>query len=809
MLEQLTSWLANDAAGTLVPSHFSFGIGLPLILCLLVLALTALLTFVLYWRNLNTLPPAYRLLLVSMRTLAITLLLFLVMDPLIVAHRVRPGEQFVALLYDDSLSMRIAGQDGRTRATRLMETYATTGESFENIVQQRHQLARFRIGNEASPLSNVDALTFDQPESDLLGGINSVLADLEGTTVSAVVLFSDGIQQPGTTEQDTLLDNLPANVPIFTVGVEEPAEWRDIELADLSLRRLHFDKSPVVLSVNVRSAGLAGREAVVEVVEGTRVVASRSIQIDTDPQDQVARLEFTPTHTGWVDYRARVRLKQQVPTEAADEFDGVDDRIAENNLRAFTIDNRKKSYRILYVSGRPNWENKYIRRALEEDEQLKLTNLIAISNAEQKFVFRGKNTSLSNPLFEGFENDRDRPRYDEAVFLRFGAKEDELQSGYPAEPEELYPFDLVIWGDVERELFSSAQLELTRDFVEKRGGALLLLGGPNSFTEGRYADTLIEAMLPVALYQKENGRNPVRLEQPFSVKPTLEGSASGAWSFETYPAADEERWNEMPPLYGFNPFPLSRPGATVMAETTDTKGTLAHQPFFLSQRYGEGTCAVLATSDTWQWQMGANHEDDSHERLWRQLIRSLVRDNRAPTLLRNKQDRYVEYESAQLEFLVRDKKFDARESLQTTLTLTKPTGAEIQLPMEESIRETGIYEAEFTPEESGLYRMQLVARDDAGEVVATRQEAILVAADNREFQNARYAPDFLATLASTTGGQAFSLDQLEALAHAIPLPLHENADRVLLHLWRIPVFFLLLVLCMIPEWYLRRRKGRA
>ena len=94
-----------------------------------------------------------------------------------------------------------------------------------------------------------------------------------------------------------------------------------------------------------------------------------------------------------------------------------------------------------------------------------------LNNAEPKFVFRpGKRSSISNPLFEGFDDDRDRPRYDETVFLRLGASESELLSGYPATPEELFKFDLLIWGDVKRGFFNTTQFEVTRDFVEKRGG---------------------------------------------------------------------------------------------------------------------------------------------------------------------------------------------------------------------------------------------------------------------------------------------------------------------------------------------------
>ena len=44
------------------------------------------------------------------------------------------------------------------------------------------------------------------------------------------------------------------------------------------------------------------------------------------------------------------------------------------------------------------------------------------------------------------------------------------------------------------------------------------------------------------------------------------------------------------------------------------------------QRYGRGKALALTPHDTWLWQMHADVplEDQSHERFWRQLLRSLV-----------------------------------------------------------------------------------------------------------------------------------------------------------------------------------------
>ena len=805
MLDWLTGWLAGDAAENLIPRYFGFNTPMDLRVCAALLVLTGAAVAWYYWRKLDGLDRRRRIALVCLRTAVIVLALFLALDPVVVAQHVKPGEQFIALLFDDSLSMRIGGQEGRSRGTRLLEAYAAAEEDFEGRLKRRHQIVRYRVGETTEPLQRLEDLNFSEGQSDLTGAIQRALTDLEGTTVSAVVLFSDGIQL---SDAETLaIEDLPKGTPIFTVGVDEASPWRDIELTGLSVKRTDFDKSPVVLTVSVHSTGLAGRQAIVEAAIGIRVVKSHLIEISDDVEDHEVRLEFVPDRKDWIEYEARVRL---VEVTADTGEPAVEDRIIENNTRRFVVDNRDKRYRILYVSGRPNWQNKFVRMALEGDkEQLKLTSLLAISNAERKFVFRGKKSTLSNPLFEGFEQDEDRPRYDETIFLRLGADKDELLSGYPIDPAELFKYNLVIWGDVERELFNTEQLELTRDFVDKRGGALLLLGGPNAFTEGRYMGTVIEQMLPVALYQDPNEGERIRTQQSLKVEPTIEGRLTGSWVFDADEDLDAELWAEMPPLYGLNRFPLVRAGATVLGVVGGNDEGISGEPLFVVQRYGEGKCAILASGDTWQWQMRLEQEDDRHERFWRQLVRNLVHDTPKSTVLRNKRDAYRQEAEARLEFVIRDEAFDRREGLQCVVTVTQPNGESVSLPVEESIREIGLYTCEYAPTQTGLHKISLIALDEKGEVVAELKETLLVESDHREFQKAQYNGEFLRKLARASGGAHFSLEQLDELAEAIPVPVQLDSTELLLHLWHLPGFYVALVLMMIAEWYLRRKAGRA
>ncbi len=811
MLERFTEWLAGNRSDDLVPSHFGFNVPwLPWYACAAILVITGVAIVVYYWRRLAGIVGPVRPLLVALRTAAVIIVLFLAMDPSIIAKRIEPGEQVVALLFDDSQSMRIEGLDGQSRGNLLLQRYEAAAEQFEGVLRRKHQVARYRLGQSIEPLQDIKALRFDAHESDLTGGISSALADMAGARVSAVVLFSDGVQQ--TANAPVEIADLPETTPVFTVGVDTETDWRDIEIGNMTVNRTDFDKSPVVTILDVHATGLSGRQADVEIRLAQRTVARNRISIGEAVATQEVRLEWIPDTKDWLNYEAAVTL---VPIETPgapatpDAAAPSDDRVKENNARSFIVDNRDKSYRILYVSGRPNWEAKFVRRAVEEDKQLKLTGLLCISTAERKFVFRGKKSSTSNPLFEGFEGDKEKPRYDEAVFIRLGAREDELVSGYPTTAEELFEYDLIVWGDVERELFTAVNMELTRDFVEKRGGSFLLMGGPRAFTKGNFAGTLVEGMLPFVLYQDTGDPAAARINGPFAATPTMEGTLTGSWSLDTNEQNNRSLWSEMPPLFGLDRFPLTRAAATVMAEAKGEEVAKKGEPLFAVQRYGEGRCAAFATSDTWQWQMRMPEDDNRHERLWRQIVRNLVHDAPAPVVLRSKQDSYPQGAPADFEFIVRDKEYDKREGLRITVTLTDPAGETVPLPVDESIQETGLYASRFTPEKPGLYRLALSALDEKDQVVGTTEDAFLVESDDRELQRAQYNPQFLKDISAATGGAFHTLDQLPELARAIPLPARPDAEEVLLHFWHLPGFYFALVAMLAIEWFLRRRRGRA
>ena len=783
MTDWLLHLLAGDRAVAYRDVRFVLDVAWPVALVLLGIVFCASVGF--WYRR----RPALSKALIGVRAVALTLVLFLLLGPALVARKLEPGTHFVPVLFDDSRSMTVPENGRETRSERFVQVYQ--GADFERVLAESHQVARFRFGSTTARVNEVGDLAFDQGRTDIVGAVRGVLKQMSGASVSAVVVFSDGVQQSATPIPIT---DLSRDVPVFTVGVGRYDLWRDLALADVSVSRVRSDE--VAVTARVVAEGLGGEDVVVDVLDSKRVVASSPLSIVGPEEENYVRLNFDPQRDGWVSHRVRVRL--------ADTTDvATKDRIAENNARDILVDNRERVFRILYFSGRPNWEGKFLRRALDGAPQLVLSSLVRISGAERKFVFRGRDATMANPLFEGFDDQAlNAPRYDEAVFIRIGVSESELASGYPSDVSALFRYHVVIWGDIERDFFSLAQLNLTREFVSKRGGSFLMLGGPRAYSEGGWAHSTIEPMLPVVL-----GPAGDYDDVAFRAVPTIEGVLSGVWSLSEDTEVNADQWANLSALYGINAFASVRAGATVMATVDAESEVVDGQPLFAWQRYGEGLSAALGTGETWQWQMMQNVEDAAHERFWRQLARLLAMRVPEPVTMIDSGEDVVVGDVRDLKFVVRDSLFEPREGLSVDVQVELPNGGSVRLPISESIAEVGAYSAIFEATEAGLHRVKLTARDSDGADIGQLDAAVLARPDHLEFLSARYNPDFLKRLSAHTGGKFIELDALDELAEQIPYTdqAHARVDRF--PLWHFPPFYILLVLLLCVEWYLRRKRG--
>ena len=176
------------------------------------------------------------------------------------------------------------------------------------------------------------------------------------------------------------------------------------------------------------------------------------------------------------------------------------------------------------------------------------------------------------------------------------------------------------------------------DFVSKRGGGLLMLGGRRAFAEGGWAGTPVGEVLPVTLEAAGDKRDTSYFSE-LTVRPTRAGATSPV----TQIAGDEDgslkRWNDLPSVTTVNPVHGTKPGATLLLSGTDAKRQ--EQVVLASQRYGRGKALALPIQDSWLWRMSPKVPvtDPTYATFWRRLARWLVDDVPEKVMLTMTQDR--------------------------------------------------------------------------------------------------------------------------------------------------------------------------
>ena len=104
-------------------------------------------------------------------------------------------------------------------------------------------------------------------------------------------------------------------------------------------------------------------------------------------------------------------------------------------------------------------------------------------------------------------------------------------------------------------------------------------------------------------------------------------------------------------------------------------------PLLITENYGRGRTAVLATAGTWRWQMSQPLGDTTHEEFWQQLLRWLVADTPGRVVASVPSQMLFDDGHVQLSADVRDKNYLPAPDAQVEAHILGPGGIAAQIEM--------------------------------------------------------------------------------------------------------------------------------
>ncbi|TWT34394.1 glutamine amidotransferase [Blastopirellula retiformator] len=736
-----------------------------------------------------------------LKTAAVLLLAAILVEPMRSESKPVPGANLFAVVADRSQSLQVADRGESTTRAEKLKAELDRSAPWQIRLGQEFDIRRYEFDRQLAPVADFDQFAADGEESALVTSLTSVAQRYEDRPLAGVLVFTDG---NATDFSDANID-WSQSPPIFPVIVGSDRTAADIGVRRVTASQTNFEAAPVTLTAELEGTGFAGQAITVQLLDQQgEELQTQTVTDVRDGQLFSVRFQVKPTERGVLFYQVRAFAKGAEKT--LDDPASSSEATLLNNQRFAVIDRGQGPYKVLYVSGRPNWEFKFLQRSLAGDDEVELDALVRIAKREPKFQFRDKDSN-ANRIFTNSDDAQKEQveQYDEAVLLRIGKLEPgELSGGFPKSADELFEYHALILDDLEADFFTQDQKSLIQDFVSLRGGGFLMLGGMESFAEGDFHRTPIGELLPVYLSSVQ----PAPQQEEFGLQMTREGLLEPWIRVRATEQEEQDRFAEMPRLRSLNSVGALKPGATqLLAAPLDDGQT---RPVLVTQRFGKGRAGAMLLGDLWRWKLHQQTTDNEDlEKAWRQTIRWLVGDVPQRVKVEAVRKRQNGARPIEITVAVNDENFKPFDNADVTIEISTPEEETLTLTAQPKDAVSGQYASTYVPRTPGAYRAQVTAYNPDGSEIQQIETGWVAEPAGEEFATLKPNRDFLEMIAAKSGGEVVSLDRLDAFVSTLPgreIPIVEPKIHSVWHTWGV---FLLAVGLLVGEWGLRRWKGLA
>lgn len=645
-----------------------------------------------------------------------------------------------------------------------------------------------------------------QQQTDLTAAFEMVSREMTGRQLSGVLLLTDG-RHNATRSVEPLIRTLSINqVPVSSVVVGGDKPPVDAGILSVEAPEAVAVRDRVLVNVQVKLDGLAGKEAKVALMDGEKVVDSQTVRVPTDAYRARVQLADEPSATGLHHYAVDVQ-----------KFQG--EVLATNNQYPLTVSVSDERTKLLVIDGRPRWEFRYLK------------NL---------FASRDKTVRLQYVLLEPdrIEGVPPAPKIEASASRPI----DEVEaSALPKDEIEWMKFDVILLGDVGPKYLTEETLRLLRKFVADRGGTLIVVAGP-SYMPHYFGDSPLADLLPITFKKAEQ---PIMTgpEKSFRLLLTSEGRESVIMKQKVNPDENAAVWDDVPDIYWRHPILQTKEGATVLAYALPPT-----PPPFMAAKPADGAAPAPASEDMQRerraferehalityhnlavgkvmflafdhtWRLRYRVGDTYHHRFWGQVLRWSTA-NKLPAgtetvKLGTDRTRYTPNAPVRVQAKLAKKDFTPIVSNDVGVNVYKGQQLVLSRKLDYVKDSAGMYAGELGALESGTYRVELdapparpvLAEENVDKVVTEFSVDPSMPAEQAEL-----VPDrgLLSRLANLTGGAVVDPSHADRVLSSLGPVTEKETERHEYVIWDSWPLLAVMVLLATAEWLLRKKVGLA
>lgn len=293
-----------------------------------------------------------RLLLAVPRFLAIFLISFLLLSPMLKTSVTETEKPVVLLLQDNSQSI-VLNKDSAYYRNEYLQNF----NDLQKSLSDKYAVEVFSFGGS---LQNGFDGTYSQPVSDISLALNEIQDMYKGRNVGAVVLATDGIYNSGSQPSNLA----PTPYPIYTIALGDTAVRKDAAINNLTFNRITYLNSVFPVEISVKASKLKGQNKRLTVEKNGKALFSKKLQYSSN--------DFFTTETVTLEAdKAGVQL-YTVRLETSDGEVSV-----ANNVRTFAVEVIDSRRKIAVIGQVPHPDLGALKRQLQSVETYDVESFLA------------------------------------------------------------------------------------------------------------------------------------------------------------------------------------------------------------------------------------------------------------------------------------------------------------------------------------------------------------------------------------------------------------------------------------------------
>jgi hypothetical protein len=689
------------------------------------------------YSGLHRLERPTRIVLSSLRWLAVVICVVLLFQPAFETTKYRKTRNQVHVLIDDSASMArkdrypapaqneslaawIPAQNiGEETRADLVQRVLEDPKGLLPQLRETHDVRLFRVDGKPTAIRSISELTARGNRTAIGNGLDLHLQSATGANLDAVIVVSDGRNNAGLDPVDVASNYGQRGIAVHTIGVGDPEPPRNAWLVGPPGPKEALREEQVSFDVTLRAEGLAGERARVELhgsLDGGAFVPLATANDILPAPGESTKVRVVHAFDEAGDWTLKFSL---APLNEESQLDDNED------IRFLRVNDER--IRVLFIDDKPRWEYRYVKNALKRvDPSIEM----------QAVLFD------ASPRFEQEHSKDLRPLKD-----------------LPRSRKEMLEYHVILLGDVPPERIAPTEegrrdwLNLLVQFVEFGGGAGFLFG--DAAMPERYRNTVLQDLLPVVLEDPTwlaNNKPPrdksfrARLENPLSPHEIL--------LLQRDPAFNRRLWEQgLPGFYVYHPVQRAKPGATVLLRHPNDRNAYGNRPLAVVSPFPRGTTFFLATDETWRWR--DPYAELYMDAFWRNVVRHLARGRleRRNDLLDLTLDKTLAEtgDRVRVQLRVHDNELQPAVSNEQPIFLRDADNKTQKRILRSVPGEPGLYQSSFTMAEAGAFSFLVFANENPADAVLARED-VLVRIPDQELADSSQDADTLRRIAEASHG---------------------------------------------------------